>query len=98
MATYLAPTGHAIGIPGYCWHCDMDVPCPTHPSTSCGHCEYACHCVLHRYASGDCDEFCREDPEVPVIEAECAEAIAERRREDEVARLERQAGWNPSAL
>lgn len=27
--------------------CDFDVPCAKHPNTSCGACEYGCHCETH---------------------------------------------------
>lgn len=38
--------------------CDFDVACPAHPNTSCGACEYACHCEEHGMYSGQCDAFC----------------------------------------
>lgn len=37
--------------------CDLDVLCPIHPSTSCGLCEYACHCDEHGYRDEGCEDF-----------------------------------------
>lgn len=45
--------------------CDFDVACPSHPSTGCGACEYACHCVEHNYWSGECGESCPAPPAKP---------------------------------
>jgi len=57
MPTYIAAQGHAIGVPGYCWHCDADVACPVHADTSCGACEYACHCETHQFRDPSCRCF-----------------------------------------